>query len=247
MTASSMAAVGGRQGWEAARIFVAEHLTEFRDVSDDPEQIRRLARDHGFGGGLFHKVKQELYKQAGINYEAEYRRRKVERDALLAQRELEVATAAVDSPVLVLTIASDADRMRFAITDRADNPVWFNTFHDRDEVPTGDHAEAAQAVAQKALWLAGKVRDHLSRDAIAVVVQHSVPITPPRLRWSAVSARAVPQFKKIPSMQNSARDWLQVDRFRQWQENRLDDILHGIAGPDTVHQLPSEVRYGPGN
>lgn len=96
--------------WDIVTEAVTEHAVALRTMSTHGE-IYKWAKDNDLTSRtLFPKLKAQLRKQLGIDYEQL-------RESATEQRAEELAVAAAEAPQIVLWVAADAEAGSFAVCD----------------------------------------------------------------------------------------------------------------------------------
>lgn len=126
----------------------------------DQRQLTAWAKDNGMDSRAGFANFKKALKAAGIDYDA-MRTARIQGEA---QERAEAITHKV-------TLYSDAKckNNRFGITDKDGNPVWHGIFFDNENVYREQSAQE-MAAAQKAVWLAGKIKDELNLPAIGLAL-----------------------------------------------------------------------------
>ncbi len=166
------------------------------------------------------KVKRELYKQFDVDYDALREREQRERAEKLA-------AAAATAPLVSLSSAGDG-RGSFAVVGDADTSdvAWYGSFHKDDRIfRSGDQDSADEASAGKAVFLAGKVREHLRVDAVRLRLRvSSERIDGVKLADLAAKKQVILDLDVVPTG-NVAEQWCLEPGYGEWRAIRLSDLL----------------------
>lgn len=208
--------------WDIATAAVSDNAELLRAMSTHGE-IYRWAKDNDLTGKtMFPKIKAQLRKQLGIDYERL-------REATTEQRVEELAAAAAGAPWIVLCAAADDTEQRFAITDCEGEALWYSTFHPDDRFYRGNQASALLSAAEKAVYLAGQARREAGLEHVRLLLRvcgHG--LDPAALSGAAVAAGVVVHLEVV-ERDNPALEWCSAPGFRSWREARLD-TLPGAGG-----------------
>src|SRR6478735_12471244 len=136
---------------------------EHRDARaglEDQASIYAWAKENGFATkSLFPKLKIELHKQLGVDYEAM-------REAAYTLRQEQIAAAAVDGPLIEIYTAADGQGS-FAVCGPDGAVVAYGSFHSDDRVfIEGDQTSADLSTAEFAVFIAGQAREELDVEAV---------------------------------------------------------------------------------
>lgn len=205
--------------WDIASDAVTEHAEALRKMSTHGE-IYGWAKDNDLTGRtLFPKVKAQLRKKLGIDYDKL-------RESTTEQRAGELAGAAADAPEIVLWAAADDEAGTFAVCDGEGEALWYGTFHPDDRYyRKGDQASASLSAAEKAVYIAGQARREADLEAVRLrllVSDHRVDTT--TLTGSGVTARVSINLE-VSDATNAALDWCRAPGFKSWRESRLDALI----------------------
>lgn len=205
--------------WDIASAAVSEHAEQLRHMTTHSE-IYGWAKDNDLTTRtLFPKIKAQLHKQLGIDYDQL-------RQTTNGHRAEQMAAEAVDAPEIVLWAAADDDAGTFALTDVEGTALWYSTFHGQDKLYNpGDQASASTSAAEKAVYLAGQAR----READLEVVRLTVRVSDHRVDGEAITkaglqARAVVTID-VTDEDNPALEWCRAPGFRNWREIDLSALL----------------------
>ncbi|MFF2088598.1 hypothetical protein ACFVVM_32845 [Nocardia sp. NPDC058176] len=209
--------------WEFVKGKVRDNAAELKAMTR-PKELLDWAKSNGLDTGwLFKKFKAELRKQLYLDYDEL-------RATALEKAKQEIAEHAAAGPLITLWSAGDAEVDSYAICAENGDVAWYNTFYDDDKVD--DQTSADIAAAQKAIWLAGKVREEVGADAARLaltVSNHEVQAADPKLATAAVKAHLVVEIE-ISDDVNPALEWCQTPGFQRWQEFRLTDAITDETG-----------------
>lgn len=225
------------QQWHRAAALVAAADVDF--TTSSTQQIRQWARTVGADSPrLWRKVKRELFKQHGIDYE---RRRLDEGDA--ARYEVAAAAASGGAPAVELFTAGDPSGT-FAVTAGTLDTAWFGRFPRRDLIyRAGDPLAAQMSAAGKALFLAGQVRRALDADVVRLTLwttaddlDHekltSLAATHHRILLAGVGVRE----------DNPAAAMCMLPGHRAWQEIALPDLITDDSADRTADNAAEADR-----
>ncbi|WP_280386615.1 hypothetical protein [Nocardia wallacei] len=208
--------------WDIATAAVADHADQLRQMATHGE-IYAWAKEHDLTTRtLFPKVKAQLRKQLGIDYNSL-------REATNEQRAEQLAAAAADAPEIVLWAAGDDEAGTFAICNDEGEVLWYSTFHPNDRLyKSGDQSSASTSAAEKAVYLAGQARRE-SGDIDGVRL--TLRVSDHRLDTAIVTAAGV--FARVlvavdvTSEDNPALEWCRAPGFKHWREARLSALITG--------------------
>ncbi|WP_331761204.1 hypothetical protein OG225_42810 (plasmid) [Nocardia sp. NBC_01377] len=211
--------------WDIVTEAVTEHAVALRTMSTHGE-IYKWAKDNDLTSRtLFPKLKAQLRKQLGIDYEQL-------RESATEQRAEELAVAAAEAPQIVLWVAADAEAGSFAVCDSEGEALWYGTFHPDDRYyRKGDQVSASLSAAEKAVYIAGQARREAELDTVRLrllISDHRVDTT--TLTGSGVTARVLIHLK-VSESQNPALDWCRAPGFKSWRESRLDTLIGDAEAP----------------
>lgn len=211
-----MAAATVHRQWEKARHAVAANADTIAAMTTHADIYRWAKSEHLDTRQLWPKVKAELRKQLGLDYD-ELRRstRRTMAD--------ELAAAASNARTIHLCCAGDEEVGTFAVTDHAGDDAWYGDFFDRDGV--ADQTSADIAAANKAIYLAGKAREYAGLDVVGLrltLSNHHVDLD--ALLGSAIKHR-VHVVIDLTDGHNPALDQCREPGYRSWQEIALSDLF----------------------
>ncbi|SIS23218.1 hypothetical protein [Williamsia sterculiae] len=205
--------------WDVAERAVADGADTLRSATTHRD-IRAWATEAKVATKkLWPKVKTELRKQLDIDYD------QLAADTV-AREAAELAASADTAPLIELCAAGDAEVGSFAVCSaRDDHESWYGEFHPQDRIyEDGDDFSAEHAAADKAVFLAGKVREKLDLPAVRLTVYSSHP----DLDADALSASAT-RHRVVASVeyrdQNSAVALCRAPGYRTWREIRLPALI----------------------
>ncbi|MFW0797667.1 hypothetical protein AAFP30_27945 [Gordonia sp. CPCC 205515] len=209
--------------WDTAATAVADHADTLTTAHTHRE-IRAWAEEHGLiSPSMWTKIRTELRKQHDIDYDQL-------RAATLRRESSEVAAAAADAPTVVLCVAGDAEIGTYAICPpHNDHESWYGTFHPKDKTyKAGDDQSAELSAAQKAVFLAGKLREHLDVPALGVTILTTHPdLAAEDITADAVRARVAVTVEHVE--ENPAVALVRAPGYRQWREIKLPNLLGGYT------------------
>lgn len=206
--------------WGTAAAAV-KSLAESRDIASmSTADLRSWGKDAGvLSKSLWAKVKRELWKQADLDYDALREQEASDRARVLAE-------AAASAPLVEL-FASGDERGSFAVVGVANtaDTVWYGTFHSDDAVfKAGDQTSADSSAAGKAVFLAGKVREHLAVPAVRLLLHIGNELVDgPKLADMAAKKSIVLELDV--TMENPATEWCLANGWQAWQAIRLSDLV----------------------
>jgi len=139
------------------------------------------------------------------------------------------ALAAKATHHITLIVDGYAKYSRFAVCDGQGVPLWYGKNFDGH-----DHqADAERDAAEKAVWLAGKIREAKGADAITLTLKTDAQFLTyshdPKNPGSLLKAKAAKlgvalSLEWIPSDQNPADPYTRAQGFKKWQENDLTTV-----------------------
>lgn len=216
--------------WDKAAKFVADH-PELAELETHAQIYRFCDENKHTGKTLWPKVKTELRKQHGVDYD-DLRARAGE---IAQARADELSTLADGAPLVELYTAGELIEREdgtevgaYAITDSEGTDVWYGTFHTAEAERITDSAAAATEAVTKAIWLAGKVREDAGLDVVAVRIHHSHPaIDQARTARAAIAASAALTLVHVGDDVDNPALAVCLDKpgYRDWHEHRLADLL----------------------
>jgi hypothetical protein len=217
-----------QEEWDAAETGVREGADDLR-AAQDHRAIRAWADEHNLvGRSQWPKVKTELRKQLGIDYEQL-------REDTLARESDELAAASEQAATVRLFVAADAEIGTYAISSASDDTeAWYNTFHSKDRTyRRNDDLSAERSALDKAVFLAGKVREALEVPAINLVAMTSHPdLTADDVAANAIRHKVALTVEHVE--QNPAVALCAAAGYREWREIRLPSLVD--AALDTAEQ-----------
>lgn len=207
---------------DATELAVANAKTELIGLTT--AQLREWAEAHGIVGGVENNSFKRGLAALSINYD----------DMLDNEREAEAESIA-SSAVHRLTFYSDfkSGMDKFAITDDAGDPVWYGLSFEKLEQSKGE-----LDAAKKAIWLAGKTREALGEDAIALKLFTDAQWL--TTLWSAKSKarilytlalkyRVALEVEWISGKDNPADYWTTARGFQKWSDVDLIGLARTIS------------------
>ncbi|WP_299577476.1 hypothetical protein [uncultured Williamsia sp.] len=157
------------QDWDRAAEVVAAGADELRGAPTHREIRAWAKRENVQTKAMWPKVKTEMRKQLDLDYDELAA-------ATVAAEAARLDAAAADAPLVRLCVAGDAEVSTYAICAAADDrQSWYGTFFDDDRIFDGSDESAERSAADKAVFLAGKVREHLGVPALRLVIESSHP------------------------------------------------------------------------
>jgi hypothetical protein len=204
--------------WTTAETAVREHADELRTL-DTHTALYGWAKTHKLDTrALWPKVKTELRKQLGIDYN-EIRGR------VVAERAAKVVESAQDEPLIELWSAGDAEVSTFAVCNADATEAWYGEFHSADSIyDAGDDLSAELSAAEKAVFLAGKAREHHGLVAVRLLLHTCHP----DIDADSVAASAARHQVAVTidvGEQSPAVPQCRVPGYRTWHEVRLDALF----------------------
>ena len=160
--------MASNRDWDRAETAVDGHADELRAMTTHTELYAWATDNKLATKTLWPKVKHVMKTRLGIDYNAM-------REAALTAQAADVAAAAADAPVVELWTAGDAEVSTFAVCDETGEQAWYGEFGEHDRMFTGDDLSAEHAAADKAVFLAGKVREDAGLDTIQLVIHACHP------------------------------------------------------------------------
>lgn len=145
---------------KTARQVVTQNLEALRGLN--AAGLFQFSRENGFDSRAgFPAFKRALLEQ-GIDYAAI-------RDGARAAK----AEALADACAYELTLHTDAkaSHNRFAVCDRDGAVVWYGRFFEDDTDYNGELSTGELSAAKKAIWLASKIKEALSQNAIRLTLR----------------------------------------------------------------------------
>lgn len=132
-----------------------------------------------------------------------------------------------------ITLFSDAkcSAGRYGICDRDGNVVWYGRFFDNDDA--GEQSRAELCAAEKAVWLASKVKEALGADAIRLNLIVDAQWLCYQNHGGQKGYVLTQKAKKhnidlyvewIAGTENPADKWTTADGYKKWNENDLQSL-----------------------
>lgn len=219
--------------WDVAEEFVSTNAEQLR-AAESSETIVELIQESGVmkkARGVWSKIVSELDKQLDIDFPGMRTREHEERVV-----QLQEVTAG--APVLHLFTAGDAEANSYAICDNEGAVQWYSEFHADDRLSEDDpEASAAGKTLEKAVYLAGQVREKTNLDGLALVLHHAHP-QPERIDALVRKASAGGLLVTFAheSEDNPAVEWCREPGYRSWREVKLKDLLATAVTEDSGAQ-----------
>ena len=205
---------------------VEAHLPQLSELKTHRE-LFEWARANGIDNAPGFASFKKALLAAGIDYNAI---REGVREERKAAREAAITH--------VVTLYSDAKAKndRFGITDSAGNPVWFGRFFADDQEYNGEQSSGEMAAAQKAVWLASKIKEAVGADMIrlnlfvdaqwlcyanAVTAGESGGGKARPLGYLAQKLGIVLDVQWVPGTKNPADAFTICDGYKKWSDNDL--------------------------
>ena len=207
--------------WAAAAAAVTAGADELRAATTHRE-IRAWADSAGMANRkLWPKVKTELRKQLGIDYDA-IREQTTEREA----SEVAAAAELIDAPTVELYCAGDDEVGTYAVCAASDDrESWYGEFHPKDTIyRAGDDLSAEHSAADKAIYLAGQARQDAGLDAVRLVLHTSHHDLDTAVLAATASRHRVAVTLEL-SDQNPAIALCRAPGYRGWREIRLTTLF----------------------
>lgn len=221
-----MPTLSQNEQWDRAATAVAEHADTLRDITTHRE-LRAWAegQDLTDPASQWVKVKTELRKQLDLDYD------QLRADTLDSESKA-LAEAGDDAPTIHLCVAGDAEVNSYAVC-AADNDSesWYGEYHSKDRVYVeGDELSAEKSAAEKAVFLAGKVREAIGADVVRLTILTTHPdLDAADVAATANRARVVVTVEHTE--QNPAVALTRAPGYRTWREIRLDRLVTSSAAP----------------
>lgn len=235
-----MATKAKANAWDVAEAFVSEHAEQLRGA-ESSEQIVELIRSAEVmkkARGVWPKILTELDKQLDIDFPGMRTREHNERVE-------QITAATAGQAVLHLFTAGDAEANSFAICDNEGAVLWYSEFFESERLPEDNpEAGAAMLALEKAIYLAGQVRDKTGLDGLALVAHHAHP-QPNGLERLARKASANGVLVRFAheGEDNPAVEWCRENGYRSWREVKLRDLLataqHDDEAPAPASESPN--------
>ena len=204
--------------WAKAETAVREHADELRTL-DTHTALYGWAKTHKLDTrALWPKVKTEMRKQLGVDYNEI-------RDRVVAERAAQVVESAQDAPLIELWSAGDAEVSTFAVCNGDGTEAWYGEFHSNDNIyDRGDDLSAELSAAEKAVFLAGKALEHQGLEVVRLLLHTCHP----DIDADSVAASAARHQVAITvdvAEQNPAVPQCRVPGYQSWHEVRLDTLF----------------------
>ena len=204
--------------WTTAETAVRENADELRTL-DTHTALYGWAKTHKLDTRtLWPKVKTEMRKQLGIDYNEI-------RDRVVAERAAQVVESAQDAPLIELWSAGDAEVSTYAVCNADGTEAWYGEFHSNDNIyDRGDDLSAELSAAEKAVFLAGKALEHQGLEVVRLLLHTCHP----DIDAASVAASAARHQVAITvdvAEQNPAVPQCRVPGYQSWHEVRLDTLF----------------------
>lgn len=129
---------------------------------------------------------------------------------------------------LTLYVDAKASAGRYGICDRDGNVLWHGRFFENDDA--GEQSRAELCAAEKAVWLASKVKEALGLQSLALNLwvdaqwltyqdhggQKGYKLTQAARKWNLKL-----NVQWIPGKKNPADEWTVAPGFKKWSDNDL--------------------------
>lgn len=138
--------------------------------------------------------------------------------------------------VVTLYVDAKASAGRYGITDQDGNVLMHGRFFDNDDA--GEQSRAELCAADKAVWLASKVKEAIGAKAIALnllvdaqwlTYQDHGGQKGYKLTQSAKKLNIILNVEWIPGRQNPADEWTTANGYKKWSDNNLADLAKPIV------------------
>lgn len=215
--------------WETAEKAVAASADELTAMTTHTE-LYRWAKDNKLDSrALWPKAKTVMRQRLGIDYNAI-------REQVTADRAAEVAAAAADAPMIELWSAGDAEVASFAVCDATGEQSWYGEFRSDDRIYADDDLSAELSAADKAVFIAGKAREHADLSVIRLLLHTCHPDLDATDLAAAASRHRVAVDIDVDD-QSPAIALCRAPGSHSWRDIRLDVVL--AAGDDTEQAAAS--------
>lgn len=208
--------------WATAAATVTKHA-ELLKTFTEHGQIYHWAHENNLStADLWPKVKEELRKQLGIDYNEL-------RTQTIGARASAVAHAA-DGPLIELWAAADHHNAGFAICDWHRDVVWYDGFHTGDWRYADSQVSADFSAAEKAIWLAGKARIAVGAEVARLLLHLSSPtVKHDALLAVAQRARLALTLDVVSEADNPAVSWSRAGGHDRKED--LTSLIHSSEEP----------------
>lgn len=212
------------QAWDIAQSAVKHYAAQLRAMTSYQEIYGWGVEQELNTKVLWPKVKAELRKQLRIDYEAL-------RQGAREQAARELGAAAAEAPTITLCCAGDAEVDSYAVINPGvdGGDPWYGTFFKEDDVTTQQQADVN--AAGKAIFLAGKAREHAGLDVVRlhlIVSNHQVAAED--LARQALRAR-IHVTIEVTDDDNPALEQCRENGYRPWRYVSLNDLLGASEAP----------------
>lgn len=213
--------MSNKTDWETAETAVDAHADALRAMTTHTE-LYGWAKDNKLATqALWPKVKTVMRQRLGIDYNAI-------RDQVTAQRAAEVAAAATQAPVIELWSAGDAEVASFAVCDSTGEQSWYGEFRPEDRIYAGDDMSAEVSAADKAVFIAGKAREHAELPTIGLLL-HTCHPDIDAADLAAAAARHRVAVEIDVDDQSPAIALCRAPGSHGWRDIRLEILLSATA------------------
>lgn len=132
---------------------------------------------------------------------------------------------------VTLFVDAKASAGKFGICDRYGNVIWYGRFFDNDDA--GEQSRAELCAAEKAVWLASKVKEALDLPALRlnlIVDAQWLTYQDHGGQKGYILSRKARKYnidlnvEWIPGTQNPADEWTTEPGFKKWSDNNLKEL-----------------------
>lgn len=218
-----------KKRWAHIDEVLAEHKAELQAATTHTP-LREFATAQGWDNRSdFSKFKHSLRK-LGIDYNQLREDATAEQEYQLADKAEALAEDIDEMEVLEVSTAALEDestgQASYAITDAAGAALWYGKFFDDDRTRTaGDLVSAEQSVAEKAVFLASKVKQDAGLNRLHV----AITTTCPDLDTRALAARGarddVAVTVTVDDDDTRALDIAELPGYQRWKDNDLAGLI----------------------
>lgn len=223
-----------KQRWAHIDQVLAENK-ETVQAADSHTQLRQFAVDQGWDNREdFPKFKHSLRK-LGVDYNQLRQQATAEQSAQLADKADQLAETKTDLPTVEVSTAAledqDSGQASYAVTDAMGAALWYGAFFDDDRtrVP-GDLISAEQSAAEKAVFLATKIKEAADVDQLHL----HISTTCPELDTRALEVRGarddIAVTITVDDEDTRALDIAELPGFQRWKDNDLAGLINTQDG-----------------
>ncbi|WP_045821448.1 hypothetical protein [Williamsia herbipolensis] len=203
--------------WETAEKAVDTAADKLKAMTTHTE-LYGWAKDNKLDSrALWPKAKTVMRQRLGIDYNAI-------RERVTAERAAEVAAAATDAPEIELWSAGDAEVASFAVCDATGEQSWYGEFRSDDRIYAFDDLSAELSAADKAVFIAGKAREHAELSTIRLLLHTCHPDLDPADLAATASRHRVALSIDVDD-QSPAVALCRAPGSHGWRDIRLDILL----------------------